>query len=356
MEKGDGFKKSYRDSLPETLVFNQIAGLLVATMLTLYSELQPARAIFAICILFSNSIGLIIHFLLVAYRTLWSHLFRDQATARSLFYLVLLVLGITLGNELALVLEGPLVGRLDFPFLSREHLMLLLANLLVAGVAVAVADGYLQKKRNLERQIRENEQLKELQIRTKLAALQSKINPHFLFNTLNTVVDLVHKDPHTVERIILDLSEIYRKLLFLPETATIPLGEELELVRAYLDIEKIRMGRRLEYEISIDEPLRGFRVPPLLIEPLVENAVIHGISPKKEGGRVSVEVVAEPNRLRIVVADEGCGFNPALVGPGFGLSSVAERLRLNYRGRARLSIESRSGGGTRAIVELPHAG
>jgi sensor histidine kinase YesM len=228
---------------------------------------------------------------------------------------------------------------------------------------------YYSVRERLQNQAVERERLKKLQARTELAALQSKLNPHFLFNTLNTMVNLVHKEPDKVEQMILRLSDIYRKVLKLPLTDRISLSEEFDLARQYLAIEQVRLGNRLRYEIKLPDNLRDRSVPPLLIQPLVENAVIHGIMPAPAGGCLSLSAQVDGDRIRIVVEDDGVGMDPHEADPGaapenkrgpteeesgFGLHSTRERLRLTYGGMGALKIESTADRGTRITLELPH--
>ena len=129
------------------------------------------------------------------------------------------------------------------------------------GVAMLLAL-YERLAANLESKIHENEKLQRLQIESKLTLLQSKINPHFLFNTLNTILDVLRRNPAQVEKLILNLSDIYRKTLMMPDNALVPLKEEIRLIEEYLEIEKVRMGDRLEALFDIDEKLENFEMPP----------------------------------------------------------------------------------------------
>lgn len=228
--------------------------------------------------------------------------------------------------------------------------------------------GYYSFRERLESEAVEKERLQRLQARAELAALQSKLNPHFLFNTLNTMVNLVHKEPDKVEEMILGLSDIYRKVLKLPSTERITLAEEFDLARQYLAIEQVRLGDRLRYRIDLPDGLGDLAVPPLLVQPLVENAVLHGIMPAPRGGSLSLSAVDEGGVIRIIVEDDGVGVAGGSAdraaerpggtgrpkpGIGFGLHGTRERLRLTYGGRGAMKIESPPGGGTIVRLELP---
>ena len=225
--------------------------------------------------------------------------------------------------------------------------------LLIATVMAALNILLGRLKSNIEQKAIELQKLRELEAQTRLNSLQGKVNPHFLFNTLNTMLNLVHTSPETVETLILSLSELYRSMLKLPDTGRIPLSQELDLVRRYLEIEGIRLGPRLTFDLDMAPAVASFPIPPLLVEPLAENAVKHGIGPRPEGGCVRIQARLEGDSLSVVVADDGVGAGPSRVGNGFGLYSIRERLRLLYGNRANLSLSAPSSGGFRAELQVP---
>lgn len=172
--------------------------------------------------------------------------------------------------------------------------------------------------------------------RRRLKALRAQINPHFLFNALNAIAGWIPRDParaeHTVER----LAEVFRYTLRGSETEWVRLSEEIEFARAYLDVEKARFGERLAVEVNVGEGTGEARVPAMIVQTLVENAVKHGVARRRAGGRVSILSNRDGSKLHIEVRDDGPGFPPAAVGPGFGLRSVRERLAGYYGARAAL--------------------
>lgn len=234
-------------------------------------------------------------------------------------------------------------------------LPILAFSLAVATLVATLRTLYADLKERIEQKAIEVQKLRELEARSRLAALQGKVNPHFLFNTLNTMVGMVRRSPRELESLILALSDLYRRVLLLPEEGLIPLSEEIELVRRYLEVEQVRLGPRLRYEVDLGPGTASRRVPPMLVEPLVENALKHGISPKLEGGTVRITAREEEGGTRVTVEDDGAGVGSNAPSCGFGLYSIRERLRLACGGAARLEAGPVPGGGFRAELLVPHA-
>lgn len=168
-----------------------------------------------------------------------------------------------------------------------------------------------------------------------LEALQARIRPHFLFNTLNTGAALVHARPGEAEQLLLDLADLFRAALSGP--SELPLEGELELARRYLEIERLRFGDRLQVNWTLPATLPDVVVPALSIQPLVENAIRHGIEPSPKGGRLDVTVVEEVDQVRVVVSNDlpPAGRKPA-AGHQVGLASARERIEALSEGRGRL--------------------
>jgi two-component system LytT family sensor kinase len=200
-----------------------------------------------------------------------------------------------------------------------------------------------------------------------MEALQSQINPHFLFNTLNSVASLVRFDPDTARELILKLSKILRRLLKKGDSF-VQLREELEFIDDYLDIEVIRFGRdKLRVVKELDDSSLDIIVPTMLIQPIVENSIKHGLSPKISGGTIYLRSRTVGNILVIEVEDDGVGivepgsevseWSPQH-GTGIGMANVRERLNVLYSDAARVEVESRTGAGTivRILLPIPHSG
>ena len=201
------------------------------------------------------------------------------------------------------------------------------------------------------------EQNQQLLLKARMDALTSQINPHFLFNTLNTVSSLIRFDPDMARGVVLKLSNILRRLLRKTETF-VPLREELEFIDDYLDIEVIRFGRdKLQIFKEVDPETLDTFVPSMLLQPMVENSIKHGLAPRLEGGQIHIRTHHLDGRLSIEVADNGMGISPErlaeVYGGGIGISNVHERLRLLYGDQFKMDIRSEEGQGTQIQIEIP---
>jgi LytS/YehU family sensor histidine kinase len=173
-----------------------------------------------------------------------------------------------------------------------------------------------------------------------LDALRAQINPHFLFNALNALYGLIPRSAAEARTTLLSLADVFRYSLQ-SQRQFVPLEEEMRIVEAYLQIERLRLGRRLRTEVHVSEQARSVQVPVLSIQPLVENAVKHGVSTKPEGGLVRVDACILDGSLHVEVADDGPGFDPAAsTNAGHGLQNVRRRIQLCYREGSQLAVRS----------------
>lgn len=188
--------------------------------------------------------------------------------------------------------------------------------------------------------------------------MQAQINPHFLFNTLNVLANLISDNPERAEQVTEQLAEVFRYALEATRREWVSLEEEVRFLRAYLDIESARFGARLRHHWNLDPAAVNLLIAPMLLQPLVENAVRHGIAPALQGGDLWIEARLRDGRLMLQVDDSGVGFSTGSSKPGFGvgLNNVRERLCRSYGQQARLLMEAREPMGTRAILWLPLEG
>ncbi|HZR84915.1 MAG TPA: histidine kinase [Candidatus Binatia bacterium] len=199
-------------------------------------------------------------------------------------------------------------------------------------------------------------QASELAASAQLDALRAQINPHFLFNSLNSIAQLISVDPERAESCVERLAEIFRYLLRSENRAFVTLADELEIVDAYLDIERARFGDRLRVAYEVDDAARTRIVPTLILQPLIENAVRHGVSQKIEGGRVTIQARLDAGDLRVVIRDTGVGIAggaEAALNGGIGLRNVRDRLVHLFGEKYAPEIRTREGEGTTVTVRVP---
>jgi two-component system LytT family sensor kinase len=207
---------------------------------------------------------------------------------------------------------------------------------------------------------RTEKKLEQQQLRlneARLAALSSQINPHFLFNTLNSVASLIRLDPDQARQVVYKLSKILRRLLRQQENLT-TLGEELSFIDDYLAIEMVRFGDKLRFVKEVEPETLDLLVPSMLLQPLVENSVRHGLASKVDGGTIRVRSRRIGHQLQIVVEDDGVGIPEARLARmfeqgGIGVNNVNERLKVLYGDNYRMWIDSRPGEGTSTGIEIP---
>jgi two-component system, LytTR family, sensor histidine kinase AlgZ len=232
-------------------------------------------------------------------------------------------------------------------------------NFLPVGFAVTAAAaiidyGYQQlKRRAREFELRE-ERARRKAIDAELSALRARTDPHFLFNSLNTILGLIEEDPKKATDVVERLSKLFRYALEGSRRELAPLTDEFRAVEAYLEVEAIRLGDRFQWRLDLDPDVLDLEVPTLLILPVVENAVTHGIGPKRGEGRVAVRARRQENHLHLEVQDDGGGLGSSPVhGSGTSLSDLRERLELLYGEDAALSIVEADSGGLVVAIRIP---
>jgi two-component system, LytTR family, sensor kinase len=209
---------------------------------------------------------------------------------------------------------------------------------------------------NSARNEKKLEERERLLVEARLAALTHQINPHFLFNTLNSVSSLIRTNPDQARLMVVKLSKVLRRLLRKYENFS-PLREELSFIEDYLSIEVIRFGEKLRFQRDIEDATLDMLVPSMLLQPLVENSIKHGLSGKVEGGTVRITTRRGPSHLFITVEDDGVGIPESklatLLEHGIGVSNVNERLKVLFGDGYKMWIESQPGRGTKIQIEVP---
>jgi two-component system LytT family sensor kinase len=204
-------------------------------------------------------------------------------------------------------------------------------------------------------------ELTAAQLQTQLAeaqleALQRQLHPHFLFNTLNTISALMHRDVHAADEMLVQLSDLLRLTLDRVGTQQVPLNDEVDFLRKYLEIEQTRFGDRLQVNIDVEAEVLDAPVPNLILQPLVENALRHGIGPRVSGGHVDVNARQVEGSLMLTVRDNGVGLSPDKLNAfhsGVGLSNTRSRLENLYGERHRFEFQTPAGGGLVVTIVIP---
>jgi two-component sensor histidine kinase len=186
----------------------------------------------------------------------------------------------------------------------------------------------------------------------RLETLKSQLNPHFLFNTLHTISELIHLDPAAADRMVNSLARLLRVSLDFATRAEVRLSREAELVSAYLELQQMRHADRLAFQVRVAAGVADALVPPMLLQPIVENSIRHGISPRSRGGLVSIDARADGLNLRLTVEDDGVGV-PPFASEGVGLSNTRNRLTEAFGLGHRFEVSGRGSGGVRVVIEIP---
>jgi len=244
---------------------------------------------------------------------------------------------------------------------SRQHIVVTIDVEFLRDVAVIVGrrlEALAREQDRLERARREAQLVHQV-VSAELRALRAQLNPHFLFNALNTIAALIPPEPEKAERMVVQLAKVFRHLLAHSEKSFSSLQEEIEFLRTYLEIEKVRFGERLTVEFDISEAAATATVPSLILQPLVENALKHGLATKRGDNLLVIRADRQADALSVSVEDNGVGIpesidaKPAASAGGVGLRNIRERLRTIYGHRASLVLENTARGGSRALIVIP---
>lgn len=320
---------------------------IVQTVKVLYIDdpwnFDAQEVIFELSILF-------IPLLVVNIIFLFRHLFARINFARSLFWIPR-ILGLTVGVTIGTlffeyIYEAFGIVDDDYYVFGEYQLSLTVSELIdnhllaiIIGIPVFLKQRLGEKTSiAIKRKEEELEKAYQLKIHSELEALQSKVNPHFLYNSLNSIACLIHEDAAKAEKMILLLSDLFRYTLNYNEGSFSTIEEELKMVQAYLDIEMIRFEDSLKCEIKVDKEIQLTLIPRFLLQPLIENAIKHGTS-KIQNGHIKLKILAEGRDILISVADNGPDF-PKELSSGYGLKGTLNKLDLLYKDQYTFSLNN----------------
>jgi two-component system LytT family sensor kinase len=264
----------------------------------------------------------------------------------SIHFAAMLVVGIAKARA-DQYLRVLLFGRGGYLLLSS-----LAANFLLYWAIVAIAHGLAYYRTGRDRDLRAS-QLEARLAETRLQLLRMQLQPHFLFNTLNTISELVHEEPETADRMISRLSQLLRETLRSGDQPFVSLARELELLDSYIDIQRTRFGDRLQVTIDSHADALTAAVPSLLLQPLVENSIRHGLA-RTGTGRIEVRARRNGSRLLLEVQDDGKGLTPAPEREGIGLGNTRARLETLFGSAFTFEVTNVPSGGTLVSMAIPH--
>lgn len=287
--------------------------------------------------------------------------FRFERSRRARSVAVHVVAGVAFAVLHALLdhLAGRAIPALPEVSLTRQFFFSRLHGNLLTYLAIVAGWNLVEIYREArEREVRAS-QLETRLAEARLSALKMQLHPHFLFNTLHAISALMHRDVDAADRMLARLSDLLRLTLENAGTQEVRLKEELDFLEQYLDIERTRFGDRLTVDLDVDPETLDAWIPNLILQPLVENAIRHGVAPRAEPGWIGVRTVLRDEELRVTVEDDGPGL-PATAGagsgnagPGVGLANCRARLRQLYGDRGRLDLGTAPAGGLQVALRIP---
>ncbi|MFH0935136.1 MAG: histidine kinase [Pseudomonadota bacterium] len=319
--------------LVSTLVFNTA----IAGVLTL---LMPGKQ-FVINFIFSQCIGLSV----MSINATLVHVMRSSVLRWAVLSITLPA-SVAIGMTLAFAISG--VGDWSDQYVLPTMVIGLFFGLI--GSITVLLSRQVESEVEKRKLVESESERREIEAHLKL--LQAQIEPHFLFNTLANVGSLIDSDPVLAKQLLERLNDWLRVALVRARSDKAALGDELDMLENYLQILKIRFGERLRWTMQVSETTRRCAFPPMLLQPLVENAVRHGIEPRIGGGEIVIRCHIEDGKLHCEVSDDGVGIRD-VNGGGAGLANVRERLATLFGEQGRLALGAGEEGGTVATLELP---
>jgi len=335
---------------------SSLAGAVVGLTVGFFTKGGVETPTIVISVLFGNVVGFTA---MISSTLLFPRLHGLAPPVRGLLLGLALTTGSVAGTG-AVLFVYPLFVFRD----PAQALAIVAINGVLALIVGSVVYGYERMRLRLQASLREvrevrlvEARLREEAARAELSALQARINPHFFFNTLNTISSLLAKDPDEAEDVVQTLADLFRYTFKAAGKGPVALDEEIEFTRGYLTIEQARFEERLRVEWDLDPDALALRIPGLIVQPLVENAVRHGISPRAGGGSIRISARLTEGRVRVEVTDDGAGLDGSpreLIRDGHGLGNVQARLIAYYRGAAALELHRNpEGRGAQAVLTLP---
>lgn len=336
-EKGLNFSCSNWLRLNFTYLFVGVGiGLILSLLISAFKGEWLGSRSFAFQILFSTIITLCITNCIHISQKLFKFS-REKIWLFITVYYLASITGMLIAIELSYLIRAWLFN-IDYHFF---HLQDATFSVIVVVIVCTIIYVYHAKKASLNAKIQERDievvKLSQMKTQAELATLQSKINPHFLYNSLNAIASLIHEDPDKAESMTLKLSKLFRYSINQNQENMVQVREEMEIVSTYLDIEKVRFSDRINFTIEVDPELLDHKIPRFLIQPLVENALKHGLKDVIDNGELNVKIQRTGDMIIISISDNGVPF-PEELETGYGLQSMYDRLGLIYNNQNEVQI------------------
>ncbi|WP_368563254.1 sensor histidine kinase [Pseudoxanthomonas sp. UTMC 1351] len=272
---------------------------------------------------------------------------------RSIGWLTLAVAGVIVMRALCTAAFNPWIGwHEQLPSWTALLRTSFLGNLLTAWMIIGVAHALFYAQRERLRQ-RQHAELHSQLSQARFEALSARLDPHFLFNALHSISEVMHRDVASADRMVVGLGGLLRQSIDGGSTQQTTLGDQIELIENYVGIEQVRLGPRLRFYLDVDESLCSVAVPRLLLQPLVENAIRYAVAPRMTPGSIRVTARSHDNRLLLEVSDDGSGETAAIPGHGVGLAGTRARLQCLYGDDFRFKVETSPASGTCVHIDLP---
>lgn len=308
---------------------------------------------YAFSLIYSNCIGAILS---TAMPAVFVHTRLWPAAGKWSLRASVMIAGTAAGTMLAGLALAALIPGYSYwmELFAAFRISIIIATLVVAFLSLyeVYKDKLDASERQLQMKELERERALKLATEARLSSLESRLQPHFLFNTINSVSSLIHDDPERAEQLLSRMAALLRFSLDSTRAGLVPLEQELRVVKDYLEIEKTRFENRLTYAVEVPESVCGLAVPPLAIQTLVENSIKYAVAPRRQGARVAVRAAARDGMLVVSVTDDGPGFDVSQLIAGHGIDHLQERLAALFRDEARLEING-SPGQTEVRLCLP---
>ncbi|MBI5417835.1 histidine kinase [Candidatus Poribacteria bacterium] len=263
-----------------------------------------------------------------------------------------IILGITIGSMANGISIITFINEYSTSFIQTIAISLLFSAI-IAYIFISRENITIAKAQVLEEKLKNISNEKNI-LETNIRLLQAQIEPHFLFNTLSTILSLMDSDINKSKIMMEDFTNLLRTSFSKTMDKNTAIYDELEIIKSYINIFKVRMRNRLIFKTNIPDNLMQYHIPSMLIQPLVENAIKHGIEPKIEGGEILIQINTTVDKMHIAVIDTGIGFKIDTKSNGVALNNIKKRLELLYGNNAQLIMEENKPTGVKSIIEIPY--